>query len=508
MQFGATKQTAGLIVVFLVLCGLHLWGYAHLPKARTQSDGAYASVVMHNWHEYGYWHLHGQLMANPGGLNAGEKPVIYPGHRPYLLLVPYWFRELPGAAGGNGLLYDFVMVLATFTGVTCLFGTSARGVLLAFITCLCPGFIYNFISVDLTSFPELFGLAALTFVAGQLADSGGKPAMRALAVVVMVLFMLMNWSTVFSLFVMAVYLGARRPDQWRKLAIYLGMAAAVGLAVLAVSLVNRRQPGVTIGVLWNTYLWGPLGYDRNGMSFGKALLRISAVSVIAWLPLVAGGVVLWLRNGPGERWRRSPLPLAAAIAMVFVIRNHSAHHPWIACCVIGLGLLFSLELLIAPSAVSKSAFSSVGVATAAALALVYCAGWTTMDEFNTRTYDSLYALIAQNTPRHGFIVVTDNLTQDGIMEPKNLSGMVDRKVMSLSDWESQKNEISRSGNEVFFLTHGTLPPDARLVAQSECSPKWTDRFIRPLFDFYRRKISRRAPGDRKVYFTEYRLYEL
>lgn len=508
MQVGATKQTAGLIVVFLLLCSLHFWGYAHLPKARTESDGAYASVVLHNWHEYGYWHLHGQLVANPGGLNAEEKPVIYPGHRPYLLLPAYWLRELPGATGGNGLLYDFVMVLATFAGLICLLGTGMRGVLLAFITCLCPGFISNFISIDLTSFPELFALAVLSFVAGRLADSAGKPAGRALALVVMVLFMLMNWSTVFSLFVMAIYLCAKRPDQWKKLAINLGVAAAVGLAVLAVSLLNRHQAGTTFGGFWNSYLWGPAGYDRNGMTLGKAFVRISAVSIIAWLPLAAGGVVLWLRNGLGERWRLSPLPLAAAVAMVFVVRNHSAHHPWVAICIIGLGLLFSLELLIAPQAASKSAFSSIGVATAATFALVYCAGWNTLDEFNTRTYNSLFALIAQNTPRHCSIVVADSLTLDGIMKSENLSVMVDRKVMSAGDWESQKDKIARSGKNVFFLTHGTLPPGAKMVALSQCPPKWTDRLMAPLFDFYRGKISRRAPGDRKVFFTEYRLYEL
>jgi hypothetical protein len=507
MQPGPTKQTAGLIVVFLLLCGIHLWGYAHLPKARTQSDGAYASVVLHNWHEYGYWNLHGRLVANPGGMEAGEKPFIYPGHRPYLLLVPYWFRELPGAAGGNGLLYDFVMVLATFAGVISLFGTGVRGVLLAFITCLCPGFIYNFISIDLTSFPELFGLAVLSFVAGRLANGSRNPAGQALALVVLVLFMLMNWSTVFSLFVMAVYLCARRPEQWRKLAIYLGIAAAVGLAVVAVSLVSRRQPGQAFGHFWNVYLWGPLGYDGNGMTLGKAMARISAVSVIAWLPLAAGGVVLSFRNGLGERWRRAPLPLIAAIAMVFVVRNHSAHHPWVATCIIGLGLLFSLELLIAPQSVSKPAFSSMGIAVAAAFALVYCASWTALDEFNTRTYNALYALIAQNTPRHSFIVATDNLTQDAMMDPETLSLQVDRKVLSAGDWESQKNEVTRNGAKVFFLTHGNLPPGARLVAESQCLPKWTDRFFTPLFDFYREKISRRARGDRKIYFEEYRLYE-
>ncbi|HTR43114.1 MAG TPA: hypothetical protein VMH87_15985, partial [Pseudomonadales bacterium] len=255
VQLRDTKQSARLIVVFLFLCGIHLWGYAHLPKARTQSDGAYASIVLHNWHEYGYWNVHGQLLANPGGMEPGEKPLIYPGHRPYLLLVPYWFRELPGAAGGYGLLYDFVMVLATFGGVISLFGTGMRGVLLASILCLCPGFIYSVISIDLTSFPELFGLAALSFAAGRLANSSRNPTGQILALVVLVLFMLMNWSTVFPLFVMAVYLCAKRPEQWRKLAIYLGIAAAVGVAVLAVSLISRRQPGQHFEHFWNAYLW-------------------------------------------------------------------------------------------------------------------------------------------------------------------------------------------------------------------------------------------------------------
>ena len=260
MQLGAAKQAVGLIVVFLLLCSLHLWGYAHLPKARTQSDAAYASVVLHNWHEYGYWHLHGQLVANPAGMNPGEKPFIYPGHRPYLLLLPYWFRELPGATGGDGLLYDFVMVLATYAGLICLFGPGLRGVLLAFATCLCPGFILNFTTIDLTSYPELLALPVLSFVAARLADSAGKPAGRAIALVVLVLFMLMNWSTMFSLFVLAIYLCAKRPDLWKKLAIYLGVAAAVGLAVLAFSLLKRHQAGSSMGDFWNDYLWGPGGY--------------------------------------------------------------------------------------------------------------------------------------------------------------------------------------------------------------------------------------------------------
>lgn len=507
MQRSVSRQTAGVIGVFLLLCGLHLWGYAHLPTDRKEADNSDASVILHNWHEYGYWHLNGQLVANPGGLDAGEKPFIYPGHRPYLLLPPYWLKELPGASGGNGLLYDFVMVLATFAGLTRLFGTSVRGVLLAFITCFCPGFILNVVAIDLTSFPEVVGLAVLPFAAGRLVDGSEKPAERVLTMAVMILFMLMNWSTLLPLFVAGIYLFAKRPDQWKKLALYLGAAAGVGLGVLAVSLFSRHQFGTTSGDFWNAYLWGPGGYDGNGMTLGKALVRISGVNVIAWLPLAVGGLVLWYRNGLGERRHLAPLPLVAAIAMVLVIRNHSAHHPWLSVPITGLGMLFSLELLLAPRPTPVRKRAAIGVAIAMAFSAVYCAGWRTLDEFNTRSYSPLFSLIAHNTPRHGLIVVADSLTPDGRMRPEAFSSMVDRKLMAAADWETRRNEIERSGRKIFFLTHGTLPPGARLVSQSRCLPRWTDRFVTPLFDFYREKISRRAPGDRKAFFTEYQLYQ-
>ena len=504
MQRGVSNQTFGWLGVLLLLCGLHLWIYAHLPEARKETD--WPNAVLHNWHEYGYWHLDGQLVANPGGLEPGEKPSIYPGHRPYLLLPPYWLKELPGAAGGNGLLYDFVMVLATFAGLTRLLGTGARGVLLAGLACLCPGFIVNVATIDTISFPAVAGLAVLPYAAARLADGNGKPAGRVLALAVLLLYMLMNWSTLFSLFVAAVYLGVRSPAQWKSLAVYLGAALAVGLGVFAASMLSRHPTDANTGYFWNAYLWGPRGYDGNGMTLGKAVVRISGVNVIAWLPLAAGGLVLWFRNGLGERWRRSPLPLAAAVFAVLVMRNYNAHHPWGAVSIIALGLLFSLELLLAPSPAPGRGRAAMGLAAAAVFSLLYCAGWLTLDEFNKRDYNPLFALIAQNTPRHGLIVVEDSLTPDGMMKAEALSGMVDRKVISAADVEDRWHGPG-SGEKVFYLAHAAPPPGARLVAQSQCPPRWTDRLVTPLFDFYRQKISRRAAGDRKAFFTEYWLYQ-
>ena len=501
-----SKRTAVLVATFIFLCSLHLWIYASLPAAR--KEAGWPNSVLHNWHEYGYWHLNGQLVANPGGLDAGEKPFVYPGHRPLLLLPPYWLKELPGITGGNGLLYDFVMVLAMFVGLTQLFGTGARGVLLASIACLSPGFIANVVTIDMTSYPAAVGLAVLPFAAARLADGGGKPARQVLPMAVLLLFMLLNWSTLFSLFVAAVYLCARRPAQWKNLVVYLGAAALVGLGVFAVSIMSKHAGGATTGDFWNAYLWGPGGYDGNGMTLGKALVRILGVNVIAWLPLAVGGLVLWLRNGPGERWWLAPLPLAAAVFAVFVMRNYHAHHPRGTLSIIGLGLLFSLELLIAPRTDSKRAWPAIGVATATAFCLFYCTIWLAFDAFNARDFNPLFALIEQNTPRHSLIVVTDGLTPGGELKPEPFSGMVDRKCLSAADWENRRDEMVRGGKEVFFLTHGSPPPGSRVVAQSQCLPQWTDRFVTPLFDFYRSKISRRAAGDRKTYFDQYRLYKL
>ena len=252
---------------------------------------------------------------------------------------------------------------------------------------------------------------------------------------------------------------------------------------------------------------GPGGYDGNGMTLEKALVRIFGVNVIAWLPLAVGGVVLWLRNGPGERWRLAPLPLAAAIFAAFVMRNYHAHHPRGTLSIIGLGLLFSLELLIAPRTDSKREWSAIGIGAAAAFCLFYCMSWLALDAFSTRDNNSLYDLITRNTHRHSIIVVTDSLTPDRKEKPEGYSNIVDRKIMAATDWETRRDEIERSGREIFFLTHGTPPPGSRLVAQSQCLPRWTDRIMTPLFDFYREKISRRAPGDRPVFFAEYQLYQ-
>jgi hypothetical protein len=499
-----SKQTAGVIAAFVLLCSLHLWIYANLPEARKSAD--WPNTVMRNWHEYGFWHLGGQLVCNPGGLDANEKPFVYPGHRPWLLVPPYLLKELPGAWGGNGLLYDFVMTLATFASLTYLFGAAVRGVLAAFVLCLCPGFIANVASIDTISYPAVTGIAALAFAGGCLARNDNRNRLQWAALIVLLLFMLMNWSTLFSLFIAAVYVGCKRPLQ-AKWVLYFAAALITGVAVFAVSILSRHESGATSGDFWNAYLMGPAGYDRHGMNWGKALVRISAVNVIAWLPLIVAMPALLFCNGLGARWQRALLPLLAAIFAVLAMRNYNAHHPWGAVSMIGLGLVFSVELLIAPDQSAKSAVRSAVMIAAAAFSLLYCTAWLALDEFNKREERALYELVAMNTPRHGLIVVADRLLPEQDLEMRGFSGSLDRKSVTMDEWEKNRAEIERSGKEVFFLAHAAVPPGTHLIAQSDCRAHWADKIMVPMFDFYRSKISRRAPGDREVYFDEYHLYK-
>ena len=463
---------------------------------------------MHNWHETGYWKLDGQLVANPGGLGPDEKEFIYPGHRSNFLILPYLLKELPGAAGGNGLLYDFTVLALTYGALLWLLGTNLRGLLVAGIVCLSPGFMNNVAGVDTLGVPGLLGIAAMSFAAGCLSREGASPGLKYAALAVMAVYMLLNWSALFSLGVAAVYLACKRRD-WLKLAAFLAVPLAIGMAVLFVSMHSRHASVATSGNFWNIYLWGPAGYDGTGMNFGKAFARVTAVSLMAWSVLgVVALALVWL-GGPGGNWRRAPWPLLAGIAAVFALRNYNAHHPWNCVCIVGLGLIFSIELL-AGDRQQWGAFTKRAFVTGAALFTVsYLSAWLMFDEFNQRGMTTVHALVFNYTPRHALLVVADDLTPAGVNDYKPVAEEFDRKVIPLNEWTRQSADFAAGGREVYLLTHAVTPADpARLVAQSHVRATWADRVMVPAFDFYRTKISRRPAASRKAYFDDYQLYRL
>jgi hypothetical protein len=489
--------------VFILVCALQLFLYAHLPEARR--NAGWPTIVMHNWHEYGYWPLHGQLVANPGGLEPGEEKYVYPGHQPFFLIIPYLLKELPGAAGGDGVIYDFALLALTYAALLFLLGTGGRGILVASAVCLAPGFLANVAGVDTIAIPALVGIGALAYAGGVLAENEAKLSARLAALAVMLVFMLLNWSTLFCLGIAAVYVLCRRTD-WKNTLVFFAAALVIGLAVLAVSMHSKHATTSQPGALWNSYLWGPLGYDGAGMTLGKALVRITAVNVIAWLPVALAGLAALCLNGPGKNWRRAAWPLLASIAAVFTLRNYSAHHPWNFVSEIGLGLVFSIELLTRPEGRVAPARDRLVAAAAAIFFSGYLAAWFALDGYNGRDLAPLRTLVVDHTPRHALIVVADGLMPAGVKDLKPFTEEFDRKLVSLDEW-NQPGRPAAAGREVFLLAHTSTAPGAVLVAQSEVQTAWADRLIAPLFDFYRSKISRRAPGNRKEYFEDYRLYK-
>ena len=492
-----------------MVLAFHLLLYLHQPQVRR--DKNWCTNVMRNWHEYGYWQMGGQLVANPGGLAAGEKPSVYPRHRPTFLIIPYLLKELPGQAVGDGSLYDTAILALLFTGALVLMGVNTRGLVTASALCLAPGVLNNVTNIDTISTPALVGIGVMCIACGIFSRGTTDRLRQSLAVVVMLVYMTLNWSTLFSLGVAAVYILCR-VEQWKKVAVWFVAAGIAGLGVLAISLISLHQNNASpdgTGTLWNSYLWGPLGYDGTGMNFGKAFVRITAVNVIAWLSLVLAALALLSVYGRGKYWTRAAWPALAGIAAVFAMRNYNAHHPWGAVCIVGLGLVLSLDLLTAPETVPAMAKRPLVFGGLVAALAIYLVAWLAADEFNSRSEVPVHQLVAAHTGRHSLLVISGELLPETPL-PANLGPYqeeFDRKVQSFDQWQSSSTNVP-AGREVFFLAHEPFNfPGAKLVASSEIASDWTDKILGPLLDFYRKDISRRAPGNRKTYYEQYQLYQ-
>ena len=206
--------------------------------------------------------------------------------------------------------------------------------------------------------------------------------------------------------------------------------------------------------------------------------------------------------GFGEKWRRTAWPLVAAIAAVFLLRNYNAHHPWSAVCEIGLGLLFSLELLTASQPLAFPKWQRGATVATVAFTVMLAMSWMALDDSNNRSFNSLKSLVAKNTPRHAVIVMDGSLLPAGETPLPDFSERFDRRLVTPETWSHLTN-----GEEIFLLTRTNLPDGAALVAESHLAPATADRILFPLLDFYRTKISRRA-GDREEYFGGYQLGKL
>ena len=493
---GGGRRTLWPWLVFVVLAAAHAWLYTQLSESRR--DGGWPGIVMRNWHENGYWALHGQLVANPGGLANSEEAFIHPGHRPTFLIPAYLLKELPGASFRDGVLYDLAVVGATFAALLALFGSNWRGVFLGVAVCFAPGFLHNVSSLDPVGTPALLGLAAMSFAASRFARLGNDISIYISALAVALVAMLLNWFMLFPLGVAATYVFCKRADRKSTAAFFLP-PLLVGLIVLAVCVHGRNAAGggAAPGEISNAYLWGALGHDGAGMTFGTAFVRLTAVNILAWLPLLAAGLVVVIVNGLGEKCRRALWPLLASVAAVFALRNYHAQHPWNIACIIGLGLLFSIELLTDSAPLAFPKWRRFATGAVLVFTLAYAAVWIACDAAHGRNAASVRELVVKNTPRNALIVVAGGLVSNGDAGVKEFAEVFDRHLIALDAWDHQT-----TGREVFLLTHDALPDGVTAVAQSHAAPAGVTG---PPVNFYRENISRRAPGSRRDFYDDWQL---
>ena len=464
---------------------------------------------MNNWHDYGILPLKGQLVANPGGIQQAEAWQVYPGHRPTLLYLPYLLKGEANPATFRAGLYQAGMFLIMVIGMQALFGYGYRGVIAALFLTLCPGYILNLNRIDTISYPAVLGISIMGIAGSILAKKEISRTQMGGIFLLVGAFLLTNWSAAFSLGILVPYLLVKNPQISRRLLAFLVPVGIIAVAVLFVSMSSRTHEGATGGSFWNSYLFGPAGYDGSGMNWSKALLRISVVNVVAWLPLVGLGAVFAKRYGFQRSHRFVAfLPLVAAIFTVLLMRNYHAHHPWGATSFIGLGLLLTLELLTSPGNGTEEKsparnWCQVGIFM---LAVIYCLIWMGTYQNNTKEITSLGRLI-DHTERNSTIITSDAWVPKEF-QGRDFSLMMDRKFVPLEEWKHDNLAIRAKTGAVYLISPSPEPTRGEPFAQSSLPSSLAGRYSEKMLNFYRSNISRRSAADRINFYPEYYLYKL
>ena len=473
------------------------------------ADSGWPCIVMHNWDDYGFLALKGQLVANPGGLQPGEAWDVYPGHRPAFLYLPYLLKGGALADPAREWLYQAFMCALMVGGMQALFGFGIRGAIAALFLSLCPGYIANLHHIDTISYPALLGLSIMGFAGCVLAKETVSRTQLAGVFLLLTAFLLTNWSAAFSLGILVPYLLVKNPQILRRLGVFLVPLGGLALVVLYLSLSSRGHKGSTFEPIWNAYLYGPKGYDGSGMNWSKALLRISAVNFLAWLPLGGLTAFLAIRNGvTRRRLLLSLLPFITSFCTVLLMRNYHGHHPWGAVSLMGLGLLLSIELLINPeTAAEKKPLMGIWLAVAILLfSGSYCAVWMVLDRNNNKETNALMEMI--NRTERNSTIVTSATWLPKEFQGRNHPLLMDRKVVSLEEWKRNCLEIQAKGSRGYLITHLPEPDRGEPFDRSFLPSTMVDIYGEKILDFYRKNISRRSAVDRIVYYPEYCLYKL
>ena len=498
-------QRKSLLTILIILIVVVLGVFQVIPDARKESG--WSEIVMRNWQAEGFFEMKGQLVYNYGGLLPNEKITIYPGHRPCLLYIPYFLKYLLPFKGANFGIYVIFMTCLSFWGISKIFEYRPYGVIAACIFCLCPGYIANITKIDTISFPGILGVPIMC-LAGYFLTEKTQRIPRLIAVASgMSLFMAMNWSTLFSLCMLGIFIvasGIRRQSAY----FVLTLIGTIGLWTLFLAMKSRSGLNDQ-GDLWNHYLFGPAGYDNNGMTWSKAALRIFGVNLMAWMPLF-GWLIAGVISIRPHKYVFCLVPLVGSAITVFSMRNYNAHHPWGAVSLVALGVLMTMAIVCRQTALScvpKLACHRALAFSLSAALLLYTFSWIALDTHNNKEFYNLYNLISSKTERSSRIFFVGNpYTNIEHIDWSALSLEFDRKISSETDQQSNSPVATNEHVQEYYISTQSPSANAHIIASQSCEYGKVDIFMENILNFYRENISKRSQGDRKVYNSRFYLF--
>lgn len=469
--------------------------------------------VVRNWEQFGFFNLHGKLVVNPGGFEAETHPYCYPGHRPESLYPVFLCYHLLAATGLGFLAYYAVIAAVVLWSIWQLLGRTDRTFWLAAMAVLAPGYVRWQTVLDPMVAAVLFGFPFCAAVLGLLR----RPTLNwihwvALFLLILI-YSLVNWSTVFVHAMLFMTLLVLRRVSWRNLFIYAGLAAVLAGLVLLVSLSSKmaRADGSSAGIssMLRAYGWGNAGYGLD-LSTKTACLRLLVTNLMGLLPVLIFLGWQWWRRGGRFSGGGLIFLLPALVAMVEVLgmRNYFGHHPWMSVHFILLGIILAATVWKEQAVTTKAAtmenrprmaFHFGCLVAAFAYSLTVLAAYHAYGE---RGF-SLTLLIREHTTRETTIVIsrdTDPALAD--MESR-LTEPFDRHLVVVPDTSAASLAVVPSKR---IMLTAVTPPAGKTIAQTGNTDDRSPA-LKKLLGWYSRYIAHRRAGDRLEFGEKYFLYQ-
>jgi len=490
----STKWLYVLLAVGVVLTS------AWLTRFTDEGMGAgWAYDVLRNWEQYGFFHLHGQLVYNMGGFEVETHPEIYHNHRAVSLYPAFLcFHFLGGAAGI--FVYYTLMAAMVFWSIWQILGRTEAAFWLGGLAVLTPGFVRWQTSMDPNLVAALFGFPFGAAVLMLLRQPVWRwPQVLALSALVLV-YSMINWTTAFVHGMVVAFMVVAPKLFWRRLFIYVGLGVVCAGAVVALSLVTRLDPSKDGGAasLLTNYGWGNAGYGLD-MATSTAVLRVAFTNLVGLLPVWL--FLAWRCRWPGLSFRLLAgfLPLLSAAGSFVVLRNYAGHHPWMTCHFILLGLILSAAALKLRLPGRRGVPAWAGIASVT-LTFGYASVMLALGHKHDDRQLALIHFIRDQTPRSGILLAQEHETEVcylfSRLETDRHSVVVPAAL-----------PIPVGDTNQFMVTTIKPPASSQRVAHldlRETSRSWMDRCL----DWYAKSIAHRRPGDKvEVQATDIYIYQ-